>query len=155
MSTPMPALPTISAALDDTFRSTPDLGELIAIDDDTRLVLTPSGGEVVLSWVPERETVLLSASVGAPRPDQAQTAFEMALDHNCALPEVRSQWIARMPESGELLLISELCAAQCTPALLRQQLADFDADRALWTQALLDLDAEEPAAPMPSDVLRA
>lgn len=151
----MPALPTISATLEAAFHAAPELGELIAIDDDTWLALTPGGGEVVLSWIPERESVLLSASVGAPRPDQALKAFETALDHNCAMPDARSQWMARMPESGELLLIGELCAARRAPELLKQQIASFIADRSLWAQGLTDLGDDKAAVSMPGDVLRA
>lgn len=60
----MSALPNISAALDDTFRAAPELGELIAIDDDTWVALMPSGGEVMVTWVAARENLLLPNHLG-------------------------------------------------------------------------------------------
>lgn len=143
----MPDPHEAASALNAAFQTAPDLGELIAIDEDTWVALMPSGGEVMVTWVAARESLLCSASVGTPRRGQELLATQMALDHNGSAPGERCQWMARMPEGGDLLLICELDARRWAPEALAHHLLAFEADRVMWELALRDLGSRDTPTP--------
>lgn len=124
------------AVLNHAIEAAPRLGTLTRLGDAAWLV-EPDGGEPLLvEWAPAPARLVLTVPLGQPAPGRELLACQTALAYNAEWQHNDGVRVARDPDEGDLLLMTDLSAAALDDEPLSDALARFDAVRALWVLAL-------------------
>ncbi len=136
----------IDVALNDAVQAQPDLGAVTRLDDAAWLIEALGKEPLLVEWAPAPPRLVLTAPLGQPAPGHELLACQTALTYNAQWQHNGGVRVARDPDEGDLLLMTELQAAALADEPLTDALARFGAVRALWVLALQGM-AQEPMPP--------